>query len=222
MPMSRRVEPVAGSPVIDVNVRDQLVVLILEDGRTLTAPIGWAGPALATVGASIQSEWVLTDDRRGVNWPAAGLMSPQGALNVWALEQDALFDQALRDLERADWNTAALVPRSRSLISLWRLVADGYNGGLRQFFGNWGTTELHSTLIALAEIGAKRTHGIVLEFSEVVSSLVALDDTATFDEVCAGMPADTCLRLDELDEAFWESADELTHLVPAAYGPVLP
>ena len=143
---------VAGSPITDVIFEEKRVLLVLDDGRRLAAPLSWVGPKVLAMNAQKRSQWVATADGRGVNWPSAGQTSADGALNVWTLEQDALFEAALAELKAADWKIEQLGSRSRSraLVALWRLVADGYNGGLLQFLGNWGIAEMDAALAALA------------------------------------------------------------------------
>lgn len=211
-------EGVIGSPVSDVIFEEKRILVVLEDGRALAAPIGWAGPTVAGMDATGRAGWELTNDGRGINWPAAGQTSKEGAIDVWTLEQDALFEQALAELAAAEWDASALSPRSRSLVALWRLVADGYNGGLMQVLGNWGIGEITVVLAALAEINAERTLDVVRDFWNLVGPIAESEDVTTIDEVYAAVTGHSD-RLDELDEAFWDTATELARLVPLAFGP---
>jgi len=210
---------VAGSPVADVVFEEKRILVILEDGRALAAPLGWAGPTVVEMDATGRSGWVLTNEGRGINWPAAGQNSPDGAIDVWTLEQDALFEQALAELAAADWDVSALSPRSRSLVALWRLVADGYNGGLMQLLGNWGIQEIHAVLRALDEVHATQTRSVVRDFWDLVGPIAESDDVTTMDEVYAAVTGERSDRLQEIDEEFWDAALELTRLVPLAFGP---
>lgn len=208
-----------GSPVRDVVFEQERVLLVLEDGRSLAAPLGWVG-AVAGTGPEERARWVATADGRGVNWPDAMPARTDGVLNVWMLEQDALFEQALRDLAAVDGQADELSPRSRSLLALWRLTADGYNGGLLQFVGNWGFTEAEHAREALAAIGADATTGVLDEFLELVEPIAASGEVTTIDDVYRRI-AELGLsdRVDEVDEAFWEAAEELITRVPRAFGP---
>lgn len=209
----------AGSPVADVLFEEHRVLLILADGRRLAAPFSWVGPTVAAMSPEERSHWVITADGRGVNWPAAGQTSDGGALNVWTLEQDALFEEGLADLAAHEWNADLLSPRSRSLVALWRLVADGYNGGLLQFLGNWGTAEIQHALDALDSIDAASTQAVLKEFWELVGPIARSDEVSTIDDVHRALAGESSSRLDDIDERFWEVAEELTRLVPVAYGP---
>ena len=174
---------VVGSPITDVIFEEKRVLLALDDGRRLAAPLSWVGPKVLAMNAQERSQWVATMDRRGVNWPGAGQTSADGALNVWTLEQDALFEAALAELKALDWKADQLNHRSRALVALWRLVADGYNGGLLQFLGNWGMAEMDAALAALAQIRASATLAVVTAFWRLVGPIAQSDEVNTIDDV---------------------------------------
>lgn len=210
---------VAGSPVSDVVFEEKRILLVLEDGRSLAAPLGWVGPVVAEMNASERVLWVTTPDGRGVNWPAAGQTSDDGVLNVWTLEQDALFEEALAELSAAGWKPDSLSPRSRSLVALWRLIADGYNGGLLQFLGNWGVAEVHAAFEALTETSAAETAEVLHEFWRVVGPIAESDDVSTIDDVYRAISGELSAQLTTIDERFWDVAEELIKRVPLTYGP---
>jgi len=166
-----------------------------------------------------RATWQLTADGRGVNWPAAGQTSADGALSVWTLAQDALFEAALADLSAQNWDGAAVSARTRELVCLLRLVADGYNGALLQFLGNWGIAEVELALEVLPRIGAARTHASLIAFWDLVGPIAVSDDVNTVDDVHRALAHDHDGQADVLDGEFWDAADELTVLVTQAYGP---
>lgn len=210
---------VVGSPISDVIFEEKRVLLVLDDGRRLAAPLSWVGPKVLAMNAQERSQWVATADGRGVNWPSAGQTSADGALNVWTLEQDALFEAALAELKAADWKIEQLGSRSRALVALWRLVADGYNGGLLQFLGNWGIAEMDAALAALADIKASATRDVVCAFWRLVGPIARSDAVNTIDDVYKAIDGERSERIEELDEAFWEAAEELVKRVPEYFGP---
>ena len=210
---------VVASPIADVVFEEKRVLLVLEDGRSLAAPLSWVSPAVVAMNNAERTQWVATADGHGVNWPAAGQTSHEGALNVWSLEQDALFEEALAELKAAEWKIDTLAPRSRSLVALWRLVADGYNGGLMQFLGNWGITEFAVAQAALAECSALQTAELLREFWSLVGPIAESDEVSTIDDVYRAITGELSHRVNALDERFWSTAEELTKLVPLRYGP---
>lgn len=211
--------PVTGSPIAQVIFEEKRVLLVLDDGRQLAAPLSWVGPQVVAMDAQERSQWVTTADRRGLNWPSAGQSSADGALNVWTLEQDALFEAALAELKAADWKIDQINSRSRALVALWRLVADGYNGGLLQFLGNWGMAEMDAALAALADIQASATLDVVAQFWRLVGPIARSEEVNSIDDVYRAVAGELSERIEELDEQFWEAAEELVKRVPAFFGP---
>ncbi len=212
-------QAVVGSPIADVIFEEKRVLLLLDDGRQLAAPLSWVGPKVLAMNAQERAQWVATADRRGVNWPSAGQTSADGALNVWTLEQDALFEAALAELKALDWKADQLNHRSRALVALWRLVADGYNGGLLQFLGNWGMAEMDVALAALADIQASATVDVLTEFWRLVGPIAQSEEVNTIDDVYRAVAGDLSEQIEALDEQFWEAAEELVKRVPAFFGP---
>lgn len=212
-------QAVVGSPITDVIFEEKRVLLVLDDGRQLAAPLSWVGPKVVAMNAHERSQWVATADRRGINWPSAGQTSADGALNVWTLEQDALFEAALAELKALDWKADQLHHRGRALVALWRLVADGYNGGLLQFLGNWGMAEMDAALAALAEIQASATFDVVTEFWRLVGPIAQSEEVNSIDDVYRAVAGELSERIEALDEQFWEAAEELVKRVPEFFGP---
>lgn len=207
---------VVGSPVREVAFDERRVLLMLEDGRALAAPLSWVGDKVAGWGDEERARWVRTEDGRGVNWPDAGHTSDDGAVNVWMLEQDALFEGALAELKARNWDASALTARDRSLVALWRLTADG----LLQVLGNWGVEEVRVALAALDEIGAVQTHEVVDEFWNRIGPIAESDAVSTIDDVYVIVTSEGLSAwLGEIDEKFWDVAEELVMRVPLAFGP---
>ena len=217
--MQRNGQAVVGSPIADVIFEDKRVLLLLDDGRQLAAPLSWVGPKVVAMNARERSQWVATADRRGVNWPGAGQTSADGALHVWMLEQDALFEAALAELEALDWKTDQLPHRSRALVALWRLVADGYNGGLLQFLGNWGVENHQLTLQALQAIGAPVTQQCLQDMFAVLGRFEDMPENVDFSDLPALLTDAEHEQLQELEEAFWDYPEPLNKLVVMHYGP---
>ncbi|WP_378144090.1 DUF4375 domain-containing protein [Cnuibacter sp. UC19_7] len=209
-----------GPAITDVQFEGERILLRLRDGRTLSAPLSWAGPEVASMDDAARARWVCTDDGTGVNWPAVGHSSSEGVISAWALEEDALYEGALNDLRAAHRDVSLLTERSRLLVALWRLVADGCNGGLMQFLGNWGPDEVQVAIEALSVVGAVRTLAVVRAFWDAVAPLAESEAVNTWDGVWEAVEnAGLSAHLDDLDAEFWEAAPELTRRVPLYFGP---
>lgn len=194
-------------------------MLVLADGRRLAAPLPWVGPKVVAMSPDERAKWVISASGCGVNWPAAGQASADGALDVWALEEDALYEGALAELREADGDVSALSPRTRSLVALWRLVADVNNGGFMQFLGNWGIAEVYAADAALMEAGADATLAVLRRFWADLGSIAEAEDVNTLNDVYARIDDAVSERISDCDEDFWDTATELTRLVPLHYGP---
>lgn len=216
--MTSEQDAVAARRIVDVRFEETRVVLELQDGRRLAAPLSWASRAAALPKAEREA-WVLVADGLGVNWPAAGQTSATGALEVWVLEQDALYERALAAAKDAEWDADALTSDDRELLALWRLDADLNNGGFLQFLGNWGVAEVGHALRALEAIGALRSHALVTDAWNLVRPLAESDDVNSTDDLIRALGDDGRSRLDEIDEAYWDDPDGMPRLVTLHYGP---
>jgi len=216
--MTSEQEAVAARRIVDVRFEEKRVVLELHDGRRLATPLSWVSRAAALPDEQ-RTAWVVVADGLGVNWPAAGQTSATGALEVWVLEQDALYERALAAAKAAEWNADALAPHDRELLALWRLDADVNNGGFLQFLGNWGVAEVAHALRGLDAIGARRSHELVSAAWNLVRPLVESDDVNSIDDLIRAPGEEGRSRLDEIDEAYWDDPDGMPRLVSLHYGP---
>lgn len=79
---------------------------------------------------------------------------------------------------------------------------------------------MHAALDALAEVGATSTLLVLREFWGHLEPIAESEGVSTIDEVFAAISsADLSARIDELDERFWDAAEELIVRVPIAFGP---
>jgi len=53
-----------------VRVDDEVLVVELTDGRTISVPIDWF-PRLARASPAVRNAWVLLGDGEGIHWPGA-------------------------------------------------------------------------------------------------------------------------------------------------------
>jgi hypothetical protein len=204
--------------IVGVRFEEKRVLVELRDGRRLAAPLSWVGRA-AALAERERAEWVVVADGLGVNWPAAGHTSDSGALEVWVLEQDALYERALAAAAAAAWDADALRPADRELLALWRLDADVYNGGFLQFLGNWGAAEVGHALGALRGIGASTAHDLISSAWDLVRPLAESEDVNSIDDLIRALGDEGRARLDEIDEAYWEDPDGMPKRVSLHYGP---
>ncbi|MDI3383584.1 DUF4375 domain-containing protein [Xenophilus aerolatus] len=170
-----------------------------------------------------RAAWVLADEGLSVRWPALG----RGGRGITVGAQDLAWDQicegALAELARAGWKLDAVPLRQQQIAALWRLEADGYNGGFLQFFCNWGEANCAIALNALQAIGASATHAVVSRQRAVVARLEDHPELKAYDDIPRLLSEEErSLIGEELDEALWDAAEEIPLRAAAHYFDELP
>ncbi|SHM29579.1 DMP19 family protein [Phytopseudomonas punonensis] len=118
------------------------------------------------------------------------------------LAWDDLQDQALRRLDAAGWDLEAISPRDRHLVVLWRLQADYYNGGLMQFFANWGMPTFGLAQQALTLIGLPAACQALRDLYAVFARLEDEPEEIELWSICSWLNEAENARIDELDDGF--------------------
>ncbi|MFY2560205.1 DMP19 family protein [Corallococcus terminator] len=204
--------------IIDVGFDEKHILLHLTDGRVLATPLS-GSLRVAKATPEQRLDWVLTEDRRGVNWPALWTPAPDGMVSVWAIEQDALYEHALARLRHANRDLSALPPDERELVALWRMEADINNGGFMQFFCNWGEETCHLAIEALGRIGAHGTQQCLDDMLHVIAHHGETDELVSLSALPGMLTEAERNRLYALDQAFWKYPDPLDKQVVRHYAP---
>ena len=205
--------------ITGVRFDDQKLWLTLADGRSFSEPIK-RHIRLEKATPEQRLQWELTDDDRGLNWPALWKPSDTGMVSVWDIEQDLLYNQALGALQAVKWDTKRITPAQHELVALWRMEADINNGGFLQFLGNWGVENHQLTLQALQAIGAPLTHQCLQDMFAVLKRFEETSENVDFSDLPALLTDAEHEQLQELEEAFWDYPEPLNKLVVMHYGPV--
>lgn len=124
---------------------------------------------------------------------------------VW----DDLQNQALRRLEEAGWELEAIDLGDRHLVALWRLQADYYNGGLLQFFANWGMPTFTYAQAALALLGLQPARQLLQDFYAVFAHLQDEPAEIALWDIPQWLSEAQNARLCEVDEQLAASIEEL-------------
>lgn len=112
-----------------------------------------------------------------------------------------------------DWQLDKLTPHDQSIVALWRLEADGYNGGFLQFFCNWGDQTCTLALQALAAIGAHSSHAVVSQQRQLIGHLEdhpQLEKLWDIVQLLSDEQHDVISG--ELDEQLWAAMEEVPGL----------
>ncbi|MBS0430639.1 MAG: DUF4375 domain-containing protein [Proteobacteria bacterium] len=155
--------------------------------------------------------WILSDDALSVRWPALGRSGGKGiTVDAQGLAWDRICEDALAELARGGWKLDALPARRQEIVALWRLEADGYNGGFLQFFCNWGEANCAIALGALQAVGADATHAVVSRQRAVLARLENHPQLHSYDDIPRLLSEEErTLVGEELDQALWDAAEEI-------------
>jgi len=118
------------------------------------------------------------------------------------LAWDELQDQALRRLHAAGWDLEAISLRDRRLVVLWRLQADYYNGGLMQFFANWGMPTFELAQQALTLIGLPAACQALRELYAVFARLQDEPEDIALWDICSWLSEAENARIEALSDGF--------------------
>lgn len=124
------------------------------------------------------------------------------------------FNETLQSDFCGDWSQ--LDQEEREIAGLWKLLADGYNGGFEQFFCNWGYPGYRYAMCGLQKIGdtalLERLHNTYQQVFEKFKTDPRLK--AYWDIPQYFTEKDEAI-LEETDRYFWDGAGE--HFAKLAY-----
>lgn len=173
---------------------------------------------LLDLSAAQRADATVSDDGLHVHWAVPGGRGTGITVDACMLAWDNICENALAQLADAGWKLDAVPPRIQQIAALWRLEADGYNGGFMQFFCNWGEGNCAVALQALLEIGASATHAVVSRQRAVLERLDGHPELKSYEDIHALLTeAERVLIGDELDPALWDAAEEIPLLAADFY-----
>ena len=189
------------------------VNLTLGDGRTLQEKLS-RNPDLLKASAEQRDEWKLIDDGL-VSWPHLG---DKVTLDARWLLWEELCKRANDEAKAKGFKLDELPLRSQEIVALWRLEADGYNGGFMQFFCNWGEANCRIALSALQAIGADATYAIVARQREILERFKDHPELKSYDDIWNLLTQEEQREIGgKLDREFWEAGDEIPRLAALHY-----
>lgn len=190
--------------------------MVLDGGRRMHQHLR-RHPRLAEATAEQRAGWVSRAEGTAVHWPALGSRGVTVDVFDWAWE--ALCEEALSALKRHDWKMDALPRAAQRIVALWRLEADGYNGGFLQFFCNWGEANCRVTLDALQEIDALATHAVVSRQRGMLDRLEDHPGLKAYDDIYRLLTPEEFEEIGNvLDHALWDAAEEIPRKAVLHFG----
>ena len=201
----------------DIQVDDTHLTLALVNGQQFCLPLT-RYVRLHKATAAQRLQWQLVDGGHGIAWPALCARDDAALLNSFDLVWDDLCDKALSVLAATGHQLDQMAPCEREVVALWRLQADGYNGGFLQFFCNWGEEHCQLAMQALQTIGATATHEIVSRQRAMLDRLESSPDPIEPWDIPRLLTATELKEVSEvLDLRLWESAREIAPLAVRHY-----
>lgn len=192
-----------------INVRFDADTLCLEwaDGLSLNQPLTRYS-RLQDASPQARAGFEVLEQGTSVSWPELGI-KVEAVDWVW----EHLCDAAMQRLHALDWDLERLTPVDQSIVALWRLEADGYNGGFLQFFCNWGDQTCTLALQALAAIGAHESHAVVSRQRQLIAPLEDHPQLETLWDIMQLLSDEQHEVISgELDEQLWSAMEEVPAL----------
>ena len=201
----------------NIQFEHEHLTLALAGGKRFRLPLKLHEPLRQATPAQ-RLQWQLVNDGFGVAWPALAVADDTGMINSLELVWDDFCDEALAALRAVDWRLDRLATREREIVSLWRLQADGYNGGFIQFFCNWGEDTWQTARQALQAIGATATLEIVARQRALLTRLESSPDPIAPWDIPRLLTEAEAKEISEvLDLRLWDAAHEIPRLAALHY-----
>ena len=182
--------------VSKVSFEEKFLVLHLDDGtRVRHAVRGF--PPLQRASDDVRAAYVLEEGR--VIWPNLHVLIDP-LFSIW----DLICESAIAQAKANKW--VDLDPEIADVIALWRLEADGHNGGFLQYFCNWGDKRCREVLASLQTIGANETRRFLDRQRAVLEPhLERVDD---YDELVRSLSDDEQDLILDQERPLWDEAAE--------------
>jgi len=141
-------------------------------------------------------------------------MNSSSVTDTW----EAVCSLCLERLKATGYKIECLTQDEAEVVMLWRLEADGYNGGFIQFFCNWGEKNCATAMNALRRIGATSTLNVVQKQRNMVERFGEHPEMTEYWDIPKLMTDDEAKIIGEqLDPEFWKVAEEIPNLAVPIY-----
>ncbi|QIH08845.1 MULTISPECIES: DUF4375 domain-containing protein [unclassified Pseudomonas] len=203
------------NPITHVAFEADQLCLAWADGLLLRQSLGRYG-RLQEASAQQRQAWRIAPQGSSVLWPGLGEQGLviEGADWIW----EHVCEQSMARLQALDWDLERLPERDQAIVALWRLEADGYNGGFLQFFCNWGERSYQLALDALQALGATRARAVVERQRQTIGDLQAHPPLERLWDIPERLSDEQHeLISGELDEQLWTALEEVPALAASHF-----
>ncbi|RXU60130.1 hypothetical protein CW358_28570 [Pseudomonas protegens] len=196
-------------PIRHVDFEDDALCLSWADGLILRQPLSRYSQ-LQSATPEQRADFRIHPHGISVSWPHLGDADVSIDAFDWIWEH--LCRESMGRLQALEWQLEQLPEDDQLIVALWRLEADGYNGGFLQFFCNWGEHCCELALKALVAIGARSTHTVVSRQRQLIGPLDHPQLQRLWD--IPELLGDEQYELigGELDEQLWSAMEEVPTL----------
>ena len=118
---------------------------------------------------------------------------------------DRLIDSGMARLSAHNYCLEKLTDTEQELATLWRFEADVFNGGLVQFFCNWGPQSYDIAHRALRKIGADPAREALEEFYSVIERFQDDGKIKNLWDIAALLNDEEVEIISRLDREYWEN-----------------
>ncbi|MCE4057840.1 DMP19 family protein [Pseudomonas sp. Au-Pse12] len=198
------------SPITHVSFDAEMLCLGWADGLHLRQPLS-RYRFLQEATPEQRVDFQIEHRGRRVSWPQLGESGVSVEAIDWIWEH--LCNESMARLQAVEWQLDRLPADDQAIVALWRLEADGYNGGFLQFFCNWGEQTCKLALDTLAAIGARNTRRLVSRQRQLLGPLEHHPPLQRLWDLPSLLSDEQHeLISGELDEQLWSAMEEVPAL----------
>ncbi|WP_421547208.1 DMP19 family protein [Pseudomonas sp. QD4] len=205
------------NPITRITFDDTMLCVGWADGLELRQHLT-RFDRLREASAAQRADFQIIDEGTSVVWPrlATDGVTIDGIDWIW----EHLCNQALGRLHALEWHLDQVSAKDQAIVALWRLEADGYNGGFLQFFCNWGDQTYDLAVAALQAIGAERTRELVSRQRQLIDHLDGHPQLKELWDIPGLLSDDEHELISvELDAKLWDVAMEIPALAVRHFYP---
>ncbi|MBV6885135.1 DMP19 family protein [Xanthomonas euvesicatoria] len=196
---------------------DTRVLFTLANGIRIDEPIQ-AHRLLLKASPPQRTQWQITEDGFGVNWPAVAPPTAEGLLNMPELLWRRRAARAQAKLAQLRGRMDALSPGERELIALARLDAEMNESGYARYFDRWDAATRSDALRGLAAMGAAQVRQAIEGLGAVFERLEEDPNLLSIEDILDAMSDTDRQRVDGWEEVYYRRSAELARLGLTHYG----
>ena len=200
----------------DIIFDDAHLSVVFQDGTVFRRALKRYN-RLLEADTSARKQWTLNETQDTIIWSDLGSNGVQ--IDLYELVWEDVCNHALGVLQAHNWDVQKIMSKIYEVVALWRLEADGYNGGFLQFFCNWGEDNCQTALKVLQTIGAQATYDVVMQQRTLIQRLEDSPEMIDLGDLPSLLTEEERDEIgNQLDHELWDAMEELPRLAIEYYG----